>query len=77
MTRSAEILGRILMFYGLQDDIIPNEQADAVEAALAGAGVDHEVVRYDAGHGFFCEARPSFAPVAAENAWTRLLAFIG
>ena len=77
MRRSAEISGRILMFYGLQDDIILNEQADAVEAALARAGVNHEVVRYDAGHGFFCEARPSFDPVAAENAWTRLLAFIG
>jgi carboxymethylenebutenolidase len=74
--RSAEISGRVLLFYGLQDDIIPNEQADAVEAMLVKTGVSHEVVRYDAGHGFFCEARSSFDPVAAGDAWERLLDFI-
>ncbi len=74
--RTAEISGRVLMLYGLRDDIIPNEQADAVEAALIQAGVRHEVVRYDAGHGFFCDARDSFDPIAAADAWERLLGLL-
>ncbi len=74
--RTAEISGRVLMLYGLRDEIIPNEQADAVEAALVGAGVRHEVVRYDAGHGFFCEARSSFDEIAAADAWKRLLGLL-
>jgi carboxymethylenebutenolidase len=66
----------VLMLYGLRDDIIPNEQADAVEAALVQAGVRHEVVRYDAGHGFFCDVRESFDPIAAADAWERLLGLL-
>jgi carboxymethylenebutenolidase len=74
--RTAEISGRVLMLYGLRDDIIPNAQADAVEAALVQAGVRHEVVRYDAGHGFFCDVRESFDPIAAADAWERLLGLL-
>jgi carboxymethylenebutenolidase len=74
--RTAEISGRVLMLYGLRDDIIPNEQADAVETALVKAKVRHEVVRYDAGHGFFCDVRESFDPIAAADAWERLLGLL-
>jgi carboxymethylenebutenolidase len=74
--RTSEISGRVLMLYGLRDDIIPNEQAEAVEAALVQAGVRHEVVRYDAGHGFFCDVRESFDPIAAADAWERLLGLL-
>jgi carboxymethylenebutenolidase len=74
--RTAEISGRVLMLYGLRDDIIPHEQADAVEAALIQADVRHEVVRYDAGHGFFCGARDSFDGAAAADAWERVLGLL-
>lgn len=76
MVRTSEISGRVLMLYGLRDEIIPNEQADAVERALVQAGVRHEVVRYEAGHGFFCEVRDSFDPIAAADSWKRLLGLL-
>ena len=72
MTRSAEIHGRVDLYYGTQDSIIPNEQADAVEAALTQAGVQHRVFRYPAEHGFFCEVRSSFQPEAAADSWLRV-----
>lgn len=72
MGRSSEIRGRINLHYGTQDPLISNEQADQVEAALKQADVRHQVYRYAAGHGFFCEARSSFDPSAATLAWARV-----
>jgi carboxymethylenebutenolidase len=30
----------------------------------------------DADHGFFCDARPSYNPVAAAHAWALVVAFL-
>jgi carboxymethylenebutenolidase len=35
-----------------------------------------EVYTYNAGHGFQCDERDSFAPAAAQIAWGRTLRFI-
>ena len=70
--RSAEIQGRIQLHYGTQDPLISNEQANQVEAALEKAGVRHQVFRYEAGHGFLCEARSSFDSRAAILAWENM-----
>ena len=72
LARSPEIRGHINLHYGTQDPLISNEQADQVEAALEQSGVRHQVFRYEAGHGFFCEARSSFDPSATSLAWERV-----
>jgi len=76
VTRSHEIQGRVDLFFGLSDPLIPNAQADAIEAELVAQGVDHQVIRYATGHGFFCEARSSFDAVAAADAWERVKALL-
>jgi carboxymethylenebutenolidase len=71
--RTSKIRGRILCLFGGQDAFIPTEQAQAVEQALADAGVRSECVTYDrADHGFFCDQRGTYDPSAAADAWERV-----
>lgn len=66
-----------LGLFGDRDPIIPVEDVERLRAALATAPVPAEVVRYaDAGHGFFCDARPAYRPASAEDAWRRTLAWL-
>jgi carboxymethylenebutenolidase len=68
----------VIGFFGGLDKHIPPEHAQKLEQALTEAGVANEVYCYPyADHGFFCDARPSFHPRAAEDAWVRTLAFFG
>ena len=73
--RSAKIQGRIVCLFGEKDALIPPDQVDAIRAALAKAGTDHEVVVYPgADHGFFCDQRATYQKAAAEDAWKRVKA---
>jgi len=73
--RTPGITGRILCFFGEKDDYIPLDQAEKIRAALAAAGVRHEVVIYPGvGHGFHCDERPSYDRTAADDAWRRTTA---
>jgi carboxymethylenebutenolidase len=48
----------------------------AVEDALRAAGKSYTQVTFsDAGHGFFCDERPSYEPNAARQSWALTLAF--
>ena len=74
ITRTPEITGTVYAFFGLEDELIPNEQVDELEAALAKHGISHRVFRYSgAGHGFFCNGRESYRKEAAEDAWKHVL----
>ncbi len=42
--------------------------------ALKSAGTRHEVIVYDADHGFFCDARGTYHGPSADDAWTRVKA---
>ncbi len=65
----------VLYVVGDQDHLITPDQAGAIEAALAGAGVAHEVVVIGgAKHGFMVPGRASYDAVAAETTWARILA---
>lgn len=67
---TAEIKGKIYAFFGLEDASIPVAQVDQIEAELTRHHIPHKVLRYHgAGHGFFCDRRPSYEPQAAEAAW--------
>ena len=66
----------VLALMGGADQGIPKEQVDEYEAALAAAGVEHEVMVYDgAPHSFFDRSYEEHAETATD-AWKRLLASI-
>lgn len=74
ITRTAQIQGVLYAFFGTQDPLIPNEQTDLIEAELKKSGVVHQVFRYDAGHGFFCDQRADYNPQPAAHAWEQVKA---
>ena len=73
VTRTPEIKGTLYAFFGMQDASIPVEQVDEIEQALKQHQVPHRIFRYpDADHGFFCDQRASYNPVAAADAWNQV-----
>jgi carboxymethylenebutenolidase len=65
-----------LGLFGDADTGIPVDDVEALRAALENAPVATEVVRYPgAEHGFHCDARASYHPEAAKDAWARALAW--
>jgi carboxymethylenebutenolidase len=68
--------GPILMFWGGADSHIPPEQYRAVADALTTGKRTHEqVVFSEAGHGFFCDARSSYDPIASQQAFALVKSF--
>jgi carboxymethylenebutenolidase len=66
-----------LLFFGEADQVIPNEQVDAVREALDALGKDYEMVTYpDAGHGFFNPDMARHNPEAAADSWNRTIDFL-
>jgi carboxymethylenebutenolidase len=71
--RTGRIGGKILCLFGAKDSFIPNDQVEAIRAALAKHGTRHEVVVYPgADHGFFCDQRGTYQKAAADDAWKRV-----
>ena len=74
--RAPDMRGPVLGLFGGADEGIPPDQVDAFEAALAGAGVDHEIVIYPgAPHSFFDRRFEEHAE-ACSDAWRRVLGFL-
>ena len=66
-----------LGLFGGQDQTIPAEELDLLEAALAEAPVETEVVRYpDAGHAFLNDHKASHSAEASADAWERTKAWL-
>jgi carboxymethylenebutenolidase len=60
-----------------QDDWCTPAAVNAFEATVKQAGVNHELFRYEAQHGFFNEQRPEvYDPDASKLAWERMLGFL-
>lgn len=72
VTRTGEIKGTLYAFFGTQDASIPLEQVNQIEAQLQRHNIPHQVFRYDADHGFFCDRRGSYNPLAAADAWVQV-----
>ncbi len=76
LDRTAELRTPWLGLFGDLDASIPVDGVEALRAALTGAPVAGEVVRYaDARHGFHCDARADHDEAAARDAWARTLAW--
>jgi carboxymethylenebutenolidase len=72
------ITGRILYLVGEDDALIDAGQREQIRAALASAGVKHEVVSYPGvGHAFFWPGTPPFDATARADAWGRVLELLG
>ena len=74
VSRTPQIGGRIHCYFGARDALIPPEQVETIRAALADAGIRHEVHVYDdADHGFHCDQRASYHEPSARDAWDHTL----
>jgi carboxymethylenebutenolidase len=59
---------------GDHDALIDAGQREQIRAALASAGVKHELVSYPGvEHAFFWPGTPSFSRKARDDAWARIL----
>ena len=77
LPRAANLSAPILFFWGGLDKHIPQEQIRTVVDELKRLGKTYINVEIaDADHGFFCDARVSYNPMAATLAWTLSLKFL-
>ncbi len=66
----------IQVFWGGLDKHLGKDQIDAVTSKLAEYGKEYTNVLFSkADHGFFCDARVSYNPFAAKQAWALTNAF--
>jgi carboxymethylenebutenolidase len=77
LDRAPKLSAPILLVWGGLDKHIPPEQIASVTSALRAAGKPFVNAEFsDADHGFFCDARPSFHPASAAQAWALALQFL-
>ncbi len=72
ITRTKDIKGVLYGFFGTEDPLIPNEQVDQIEAELQNHQIPHQIFRYKADHGFFCDQRSTYNAEAAQDAWIQV-----
>jgi len=71
-----EIQCPLLGIFGNKDRSIPPSAVDEFDAALAKAGVEHQILRYDADHAFANPSNPIYDQKAAVEAWLEVRAFL-
>jgi carboxymethylenebutenolidase len=75
VSRTGDIKGKLLCFFGKDDAMIPMAQIDQIRSALTEHKIRHEVIVYEgAGHAFFCDKpeRGAYRAEAAADAWERV-----
>lgn len=73
-----EITGRLLYLVGEDDFLIDAGQRGQIRDSLEAAGVDHELVSYPGtGHAFFWPGTPEYNEKSRDDAWARVLAWLG
>ena len=76
LSRTGEIQCPIYLFFGAKDALIPQEHVEQVRKALTDQKKNFLLHVYpDVGHGFVCDARPSYNPEAAKDAWEKFKSF--
>jgi len=73
----ADLKVPVLGLYGGMDKGIPRDQIEALQAKLAAAGGESQIVVYDdAGHAFYADYRPSYFKADAEASWKEATAWV-
>jgi carboxymethylenebutenolidase len=73
----AQITTPLQCHFANQDDWCTPAAVNALEATLKEAGVNHELFRYEAQHGFFNEQRAEvYDAEASTRAWERMMGFL-
>lgn len=71
-----EITVPIYLFFGGADPFISSDRIHQIESRFKELGKEYTLKIYpDADHGFFCNERSSYNPVAAADSWYELLQF--
>jgi carboxymethylenebutenolidase len=66
----------VLGLYGGKDDLIPNESVEKMRDILKAGNTGSDIILYpDTPHGFYADYRPTYRKEAAEDGWSRLLAW--
>ena len=77
LRQAAAIPGRLLVWLGAEDPLMPAEEQQAIRAALEAADPSAERLQCRiapaAGHGFMCSHRTDFQSEAAQQGWQSLL----
>ena len=77
LSRAGDLHAPQMFFWGGLDKHIGPEQTHAVTESLRAASKPFVNVEFsDADHGFFCDARSSYNPSAARQAWALALTFL-
>jgi carboxymethylenebutenolidase len=77
LARAPKLSGPMLFVWGGLDHHIPEEQRQAVIKSVGDADKTFvDVVFGNAGHGFFCDARPSYHAASAAQAWALTTSFL-
>ena len=76
LDQTADIACPVLGLFGDEDANPTPADVATIEAELKRHGKDYEFHMYSGcGHGFNCNARPSYRPEAAEDAWAKAMAW--
>jgi carboxymethylenebutenolidase len=77
LDRAGELRAPVMLIWGGRDKHLTPDIVRSVTDTLRAAEKTFVNVEFsDADHGFFCDVRPSYNPVAAAEAWPLTLAFL-
>lgn len=74
--RVSEIEGEVLTVFGSFDPHVPPEGRESILQALDKADVRHETLLYEANHTFMRDDGYRYDPVATDDAWVKITAFL-
>jgi carboxymethylenebutenolidase len=75
--RASELHGPHLFYWGGKDTHITTDKVETTITAVKTAGKDYtSVIISYADHGFNCDERSSYHPLAAKEAWAHTLSFL-
>ncbi len=76
LERASEIKGDLLLIFGASDPHVPSEGRDSILQALDQANISYQSRLYQANHTFMRDDGYRYDPVATDQAWSELIAFL-
>ena len=76
LERLANIQGELLLIFGTQDRHVPLDGREKILQHLRDASISHQTLIYEANHTFMRDDGYRYDPVATDNAWAEIIAFL-